>query len=529
MRSTTDESPASPARAPSRLAGLCAGAVTACAFLFLFLPMLSMGLRRGVNHDESQHLAAGAVFGRHLLLPYRDFPYFHMPDLVFVYGALFRWGGPMLLAARMLSVEAGWLTCVLLWYIVWRECRGKAWPARWLLPAASVLLLLGNPLFREGYWRTWNHALATLFGLVAVALAMRASARIGRWFSAGIFIGLAIGTRLTFAPLFAPLAVAAAWEPARGTLRQRLRGVWMLCAGAALSLLPALVLFAIAPAQFIFGNFTFNSTVNILFRQSYHDPRITWHAKLLYPFVTLLPNAGNWLPALLFVLFAGAALARVFKMLPDLRYRLLLVLALIPFTLIGAVAPSPSQTEYYYALVPLLVLAAALSAAYFSSGRWGWICPVLLLLPGIYCTARSWDEYQRIAILKDPAAWPPILLHQAGVEAAQSIREGRRVLTLEPIFPLEGGLDIYPSLVTGNIAWRTEPFIAPGDRARLQILGLDNLDAAMEESPPAAVLTISPSALDGPLAAWARRHGYAPHFLQARGKLVDQPIVWTRP
>ncbi|MGA3170409.1 MAG: glycosyltransferase 87 family protein [Chthoniobacteraceae bacterium] len=514
-----------PPNASTRLAGVAAAVLTAGALVLLFLLMLSMGLRRGFNHDESQHLAAGAIIARGHLLPYRDFPYFHMPDLALVYALLFRASASVLLPARLFSVGVGWLTCLLLWFIVWRECRDKSTPARWLLPAAAVLLMAGNPIFRDTFWRTWNHELATLAGIGAAALAMYGGRR---WFLAGVCLGLAIGTRLTFAPLFAPLAVAAVLEPVGGDFRQRAARVGLFSTGAALALLPALILFAMVPAQFLFGNFTFNSKVNVLFRQSHHDTNASLAAKLLFPFTTLFHDRANLLLALIFVLFVAAALLHISKMRPDARYRLLLVLALIPFTLIGAVAPSPSQIEYYYELVPLMVLAIALSAATFPSERGAWICAILLLAPGGYVMARAWNDYQHLAILKTPSAWPPVMVHEAGVETAGLVHSGG-VLTLDPLYPLEGGLNIYPSLATGPIAWRSEPFVPPPDRARFRILGPDNFTGALTQSPPAAILTTPSIIVDKPLTDWARAHGYMPHLLQNRGKLLDRATVWTRP
>ncbi len=300
---------------PARLAGFCAALLTAAAFGFLFLLMLSLGLRRGVNHDEGQHLAAGAVLARDHLLPYRDFPYFHTPNLAFIYAFLFQFCPFLLLSARIFSVAAGWLTSLLLWIIVRRECAGKPWPVRWLLPAGAALLLAGDPVFRETFWRTWNHALATLLCLAAIAFALRPG-KGWRWLAAGAFLGLAIGTRLTFAPLAAPFATAAFFQPGAENLRQRTRRLIDFCAGAAVSLLPSIILFAMAPAQFLFGNFTFNSRSNLLFREAYHDSRAAFSARVLYPFTTLLRNRQNLPVALLFALFVAVAIIRIGKTTP---------------------------------------------------------------------------------------------------------------------------------------------------------------------------------------------------------------------
>ena len=150
-------------------------------------------------------------------------------------------------AGAGVSVVAGWLTILLLWMLVWRECREKPPLARWLLPAAAALLVFSSPIF--GTLAHRNHALATLFGMAAVAFALRPKTPSGpgsaglarRWFWVGVFLGLAVGTRLTSAPLFAPLAAAAAINPAGGDTRERLRRVAVFFAGVVVALLPSLV------------------------------------------------------------------------------------------------------------------------------------------------------------------------------------------------------------------------------------------------------------------------------------------------
>ena len=532
MQSSSDLSeritaaPGGPVIRAGRGIEIAAAALSVAGLLFILLLMLSLGLRRGMNHDECLPLAAGKVLAQRFLLPYRDYPYFHMPDLVLLYGLLFRCCRYVLLPARLFSIVTGWLTVLLVWTVVRRECRGKPAAVRWLLPAAAVLLLFSNPVFREAFWRTWNHALATFFGLAAVALALRPRL-VRRWFWAGVFIGLAIGTRLTFAPLFAPLALAAALEPAGGVLRERARRVAIFGAGVAVSLIPSLILFAMAPAQFFYGNFVFNSTTNILFRQSYHNPQATLRARLLYPFGALLPDRANLVLAVVFAVAVAVALVRLSRMPAETRYRTLLVLGLIPFVFMGAIAPQVTQQEYYYPFIPLLALAIAMPAAALCSGRAAWIVIPVLLAPATLTTAWTWHEYQRLAILKSPSEWPAVVIHNAGLEARQWVPAGR-VLTLEPILPLEGGLDIYPALVTGLIAWRAEPFVPPGDRDRLDMMGPDNFAAILEETPPAAIYATSTSELEGPMIDWARSHRYTPHVLQAKEKIVDSTTVWTR-
>ena len=67
----------------------------------VFPLVLGLAMTKGLNHDEHQHIAAGALVARDGLLPYRDFPHFHTPYLAFIYAALFHATDHLLLAARL--------------------------------------------------------------------------------------------------------------------------------------------------------------------------------------------------------------------------------------------------------------------------------------------------------------------------------------------------------------------------------------------------------------------------------------------
>jgi hypothetical protein len=60
---------------------LAAGAALLVGALLL---LWGLNMRRGLNHDEHQFVASGALLARNGLLPYRDFVYFHVPLLSLV-------------------------------------------------------------------------------------------------------------------------------------------------------------------------------------------------------------------------------------------------------------------------------------------------------------------------------------------------------------------------------------------------------------------------------------------------------------
>ena len=183
----------------------------------VFPLVLGLGMTRGLSHDEHQHVAAGALIAREGLLPYRDFPHFHTPYLAFAYALLFRVSDHLLIAARLLSVLCA--TAILgvigsIAYHLFRD-RGKRFAA--LVCAGSVLLALTTRLFTETSGHAWNHEPSLFLALLAFAAHLAGLRSPGpRWFVAsGALLGLAIGTRITCAPLVAPFGLALLFYPTR--------------------------------------------------------------------------------------------------------------------------------------------------------------------------------------------------------------------------------------------------------------------------------------------------------------------------
>src|ERR1700694_2732303 len=86
----------------------------AIALLFGFMAAVLIGnaMTSGLNRDEHQFVAAGALLARDGWLPFRDYPYLHLPMLVFVYGAIFKATDYLLLAARGFNVCAAWILLI---------------------------------------------------------------------------------------------------------------------------------------------------------------------------------------------------------------------------------------------------------------------------------------------------------------------------------------------------------------------------------------------------------------------------------
>jgi hypothetical protein len=509
-------------RKPARLSAL-----TVLFFLLLIVAELLLVFGKSLDHDEHQFVASGVLLARRGLLPYRDYPYFHTPNLSFVYALLFRLSDHLLLCARLFNAACELLVVVIV-YVVARRCFG--WLSASQRSAAAigaVLLLITNPLFTQTSGRAWNHDLPVLLCVLAFFCASAAhQSHSNRWAGlCGLLLGAAIGTRLTFAPAFLVFAgmllgssakeqatsiaerrdegpahrrVAKTFKPASTRAAVRLA---LFLLGLLLGLIPTLTLLLIAPRQFIFGNFQY-PVLNTAFRmagQHRHEFNTGITNHLSYVLLHFVLQPGTLL--LLALLFWSLWLARRSG---SEQYRLqrTYLPVLLLFLLPGALAPTPAFAQYFYVLVPFVIL---------------WIIYLLSAAMQIDQRMRQWKLLGAVAAVCIIAGVPmympekhwnlansaPLLIHGEGIEIAQ-LAGGGKVLTLTPIYPLEGGCDIYESYATGPFAARIAPML---DDKQLQVIHLRNerqLLDGLRADPPAAVLAGSEGDTDQPLRAYAR-------------------------
>jgi len=462
----------------------------------VFLVLFTRALTRSLNHDEHQFLAPAVLLGKEGLLPYRDYPLFHLPNLTLIYGAVVAAGGHLVFWAKASTAICSWATALIL---VWQGV--TCLPGRrWMILSAAVIVALFtlNPLFAFTAGRTWNHELPTFMAVLALVLVLSARERGSATLLAmgGFVCALAVGGRLTILPLLGMLGVlplAFFSVPWRG----RAALVTAYVAGALLGLAPSLIFFALAPEQFLFGNFEFP-------RLALLDPENTRIQKTLQPWrkvrfffkEIVLPN---W-P--LFLSFAACALPVIWR---GIRSRTALcwnttasVLA-VGVLLVGCFAPSRYQQQHYFVLLPFLTLAAihGFLAEERTERRFRLLPWLLCAMAGFAAIQMAFTfisdsergVYASIKQMMTPADWFPNRARLVASEIANVVPAGGRVLTLAPVLPLEAKLRIYPPFATGVFAWRNAQFVPPERRSRLKLIAPEDLPTLLERNPPAAILT----------------------------------------
>jgi hypothetical protein len=334
--------------------------VFAAVFAYAFIALFVRAMLAGLDHDENQFVASGKLLASIGDLPYRDFPYFHLPLLVWIDAGIFHFTDHLLLVARTFSVVYAWLSLLFVFALAWRSAAGGAWSRRWSMAAGVAALLFVNQLFTYTYFRAWNNILPPLLTLGAFASQWAAANRQSRplFFLSGIILAMAAGTRLTAAPLVLPFLIMA-WLVPGAPLRQRTQFVILHVLGFAIGLLLILAPVMGSLPAIYFDNFVYNGPINMAYRGGSSSQFLPALAGKIEFLVTLIAHPAN-LSFLVAVIWLGVVPV---SRREDLRYPRRLILLLLAFSFVGALAPTPSFRHYYYPLAVLGTAAVALGLA----------------------------------------------------------------------------------------------------------------------------------------------------------------------
>ena len=484
-------------------------------FLLLVGAMLfQQAVLSGVNHDEQQFIAPPVLVAHDGAMPYRDFALLHMPNLVFAYAFLDRLTPWHFLAARLFSAACAWAIAALVFF----SChvllaKFRAVP-RFVLAAGFTLLLVCSSLWMHTAARAWNHSSALLpvvAAFTAFILAARGEKPGGWLFASGLCVGLALGTRLTFAPVVAPFGLAVLLLP-HCTWQRRFASAAWFSLGVFVAVLPAMYFLGAHHEQFLYGNVE-SQRLRLLdpSDERAHKTITVWR-KLRYFAKEIVRDDHP-----LFLAFFAVGVPGIVqhfrrtwsagtKATAPWSGAILLTL-LIPFLFAGAMAPTRFQPQHWFSLVPFLVIGACFGLTQWKSPRdkAAVAFTTLLFIGGI---ALTFGESRTLARPRAFTQWVPVKAHRFGVEIAGLAARGK-VLTLAPLYPLEGGSTIYRELAVGPFAYRLAHLLPPGKRARVRVIAPADLPALLKgERPSAILLGAEPDEQESALREYASEHRF---------------------
>lgn len=95
---------------------------------------------------------------------------------------------------------------------------------------------------------------------------------------------------------------------------------------------------------------------------------------------------------------------------------------------------------------------------------------------------------QRISMVFRPQMWVPMKVHQIAADVAENTKEPKLVVTMTPLYALEGGCDIYPELSAGWMGCNIACQMPTAKREATNTLDADRFKEMLEERPPSAIV-----------------------------------------
>ena len=479
-------------------AGRWPGLVIAYAILVLWIGVRA--LVAPVNHDESQYVAAAVLAPDHLI--FRDFLSLQPPLHAWIMAPLAMPGGTTLVALRLADAALAVGALALLHAALTAAGVSRRFAIAMLFLAAAC-----QPFqFAASVVRNDILPMALLCGALAAGLIACRRADWRCWALAGLLLGLAGSTKLSYGP---PLVIAGlflCWQTLRG--RMTVAPIPAFAIGCCVGLLPLLAGYLAEPQAFLYGTLEFGAEAPFdWYRANGLDHRLGLTGKLLdlLRYAALGPMLVALLALILFAFDGCRSDAR-----DPRRSWLWWMLAA---GLIAAALPTPTQRQYLLPVLPPLfvLLGLAIEARWQSRTRLRRTVLALLGLSfasGLVADGIILARSQPTAITVDRhARW-------MGEQLAGS--DGT-IFTLSPAHAIASARPLDPLSATGPFVLRSGTTIDHARALALTVPTQETLPLLLDRCPPAAILTgyergsrrfrIAPDEI---VIRYARARGYRP-------------------
>ncbi|MEJ2697510.1 MAG: hypothetical protein P8013_12795 [Candidatus Sulfobium sp.] len=349
--------------------------------------------------------------------------------------------------------------------------------------------------------------------------------RTHRLFLAGFLGGVAVFTRLSFAFAVLPIfLVLASLVPVPASASRSVRFKKLLlpfCAGAAMSSAAAVYYFFKAPRSFIFD------TLEYFFITGAQHWRPGWQAaislkeKLLLG-VTILKSPPYRASLLLFLFFCILAVT-IYRYPFWRKTPFILSFSLAAAMSIAAFAVTPAWIQYFAAPLPFILMSVAfvVSGSITAAKREPrkkmilYLGAGLFILSAVISTIQNKDIPEKIKFAFSKKEWIPARVYTISGNVSEITGPDKFILTLAPIFALEGGERIYPELSTGPFLFRYGRFFSDYQHRIAVSTDPRSLPALLQQEPPDAVLVgFENIFLEESLIDYAERSGWQKREVQ---------------
>ncbi len=483
-------------------------------FYFLFLRIMNFEMRR----DEQLYVPPARLLNDQAL--YADFFYNHPPASAwYFYGISKLTGSSDLLLSGRLGVFLAWiLMAVAVGGVVYVLTRSA-----WATVCVGILSLVNELFLTQTGVGATNNFLPWPFaflGLSLFLLALRNEQRRSLLVAlAGFLLALAVCFKLSAIAFIPAVAVAAFLLPRSLALKDRIAKVAApLLVGGLVGGAPILFYLVRDPQLFLAHVVRYHTGPHPqywrLMSGDGEGGAMSLAQKLVMAQdIWLAPAVAVALAALIAVTFI--VLARRTDNVavePKLRMGEVLVLAgVLVCSFVLSFVPTPGFPQYFAPPLVCLPLAFGLLLEALGPRALPMVRPILLSAVLVVLAVNAPRLGQYLGKATHPQQWTTMRVHEGGVTIAERMQAAGvtgKVATLAPIYPLEGGLDVYAELATGPFAYRTADMTSPELAKYYKMTSPSTIEALFEKDPPAAFLLGFEDELEKPMRAFAESHGY---------------------
>ncbi|WP_159587189.1 hypothetical protein [Chelativorans xinjiangense] len=487
--------------------------ISAYLVVSLAVRIMNYELRR----DEGLYVPPMRLLDENRL--YEDFFYNHVPGSAWWFYAVRQLtGSDYLLLNGRLGVLVGWLIfAAAIGFVSFALTRSR------LVSWCIVILSLLNSLFlTETGMTATNNLLPLPFSFLGIGLFILGVHR-GRGQPvviglAGLCLSAAAVLKISAVAFVPPIAIAAFFLPFSLRFRERVKRVVLpLAVGGLVGGLPILFYLVVDPARFLAHVVGYHTGPHVRYWQGGGEgAAVSLAEKFLLAYDIWLTSAV----AVSLVVAMTMAIAGVQWRLalgqPAWRLpfgSLIVIFAALAFSGFLSFVPTPAFPQYFAPPLVCLPLTLAVLFAGLDPDARKQVLPTILAATIVVLAlgVPRLSQYMGTAI--HPQRWLVSRVHDGGVAIAQRLAEAGvegKVATLVPVYPLEGGLDVYPELATGLFAYRIADITPPQLARFYRMTSPTKVGQLLDADPPAALLLGFDAGLEAPLLAYAERNGYVP-------------------
>jgi hypothetical protein len=361
-----------------------------------------------------------------------------------------------------------------------------------LLGVSAAVLYVFNPFVDYANGFAWNHDVVILCVVLSlwlfISIDFKKKSKYWRIAVIAALLTLATCMRITVALVQLLFFVVLLTRPA-DSIKQKFKTILpFLIAAAVVAIWPVWVI-ALAPRAFFLNVFW----IPVLNSEWLHKTAMVYSKLGLT--LTSITTPGYFVLIVITIYLCVILLWNRSKLTVSNVIKPLLA-PLLTLTFIIIIFIPPTIWMQYFAMpVPFLIISFAFPLLYLRKlnsdtgpGKHFKLACVLVIACAVFAVASYPLVLHRVPELLEPQSWTPVYLHRISEDIADKTKNPKPILTMAPLYALEGRCDIYTEFSSGPFVYRVADLMTASDLETVKAADPETLKALLKESPPSAVI-----------------------------------------